>query len=127
MTIELAPRLIVIGPLRQIVAVVHRRDRARQRQDLEPVTRELELADDLRAQQAHDVGELRTAIARNDFLGHRGAADDLAPLEDHDLLARAREIRAGDQAVMARADHDRIVLIGCHGRVMSYVFFQAGS
>ena len=61
-------------------------------------------------QQAHHVGELGEAIAREDFLGDRRAADDLAPLEHDHLLAGAREIRGRDQAVVAGADHDRIVV-----------------
>ncbi len=109
--IDLAARQVVIGPCGEIVAVVHRRHRARQRQDLQAVTRQFQVADDLRAQQADDVGEFGEAIAGKDFLGHRGAADDVAPFQDHDLLAGARQVGAGDQAVVAGADDDRVVVV----------------
>ncbi len=114
--IDLAARLVVIVPRGQIVAVVHRRDRARQRQDLQAVPRQFQVADDLRAQQADHVGEFGEAIAGEDLLGDRRAADDVAALEDHHLLAGARQIGAGDQAVVAGADDDRVVVIGCHAR-----------
>ena len=74
--------------------------------------RQFEVADDLRAQQADDVGELGEAIAGKDLLGHRRAADDVAAFQDHHLLAGARQIGAGDQAVVAGADDDRVVVVG---------------
>ena len=41
------------------------------------------------------------------FLGHRGAADDRAPLEDQRLQSLLREIERGDQRVVPAADnHD---------------------
>ena len=107
--VDLAARQVVVVPGGEVVAVVQRRDGARQRQDLEAVPRQFEVADDLGPQQADHVRELGEAVAREDLLGDRGAADDVAPLEHHDLLARAREVGAGDQAVVARADDDRVV------------------
>jgi hypothetical protein len=118
-------REIVIVPASQIVAVLERRDRARQRQDLQTVLRQFEIADDLRPQQTHDIREFREAIAGKDFLGHRRAADDFAPLEHDDLLARARQVRSGNQAVMARADDDRVVLITAHSlSLLDLPFFR---
>ena len=84
--------------------------------------RQLEVADDFRPQQADHVGELGEAVAGEDLLGHRSAAHDLAPLENHHLLARAREVGAGDQAVVARADHDRVVGAGAR-----HFLFHSGS
>ena len=46
----------------------------------------------------------------------------VTPLEHDHLLAGAREVRGGDQAVVARADHDRVVAAGGH-----YFFFHSGS
>ena len=80
------------------------------------MTRQLQLPNDLGAQQAHHVGKFREAIAGKDFLGHGGAADDVAAFQDHHLLPGARQIGAGDEAVVARTDHDRIVVVGCHAR-----------
>ena len=71
--------------------------------------RQLEVADDLGPQQAHHVGELGEAVAGKDFLGDGCPADDIAPLEHDHLLAGAREVRGGDQAVVAGADDDRVV------------------
>ena len=106
---QLAARLVGIGPGAEVVAVVERRDGALERQDLEPVPRQVEVADDLGPQQAHDVGEHRELEAREDLLGHRGAADQRAPLEHQRLAARARQVGRGDQAVVAAADDDRVV------------------
>ena len=61
---ELATRLVGVAPAGEIVAVVERRDRALERQDLQAVPRQFEIADDLRPQQAHDVREHRELEAR---------------------------------------------------------------
>ena len=119
MAIDFLAREVVIVPAGEVVAVLERRDRARQRQDLQAMLGQFEITDDLRPQQADDIRELREAIAREDFLGHRRAADDFAPLEHDNLLAGAREVRSGNQAVMARADDDRVVLIAAHSFVTS--------
>ncbi len=121
---DLATGQVVIVPAGKVVAVVERRDRARQRQDLEPVPRQLEVADDLGPQQAHHVGELAEAVAREDFFGDGGATDDLAPLEHDHFLAGAREVRGRDHAVVAGADDDSIEGIAGHG---GYFFFHSGS
>ena len=44
-----------------------------------------------------------------ELLGDRGAADEMAPLEDQGLQAGLREIGAVDEAVVAAADDDRVV------------------
>ena len=44
------------------------------------------------------------------LLGDRGAADQLAPLEDQGPQAGLREVGAVDEAVVAAADDDRVVL-----------------
>ena len=88
-----------------------RRERAVERQDVEAVRGQVELADDLGPQQRHDVREDREPEAREDLLGHRRAAEHVAPLEDDGLQPRAREIGGADQAVVAAADHDRVVAL----------------
>ena len=45
----------------------------------------------------------------NDLLGHRRPAEDVAPLEDDDPQAGAREIRGAGQAVMTAADDHGVV------------------
>src|SRR5258706_11494606 len=106
---ELAPVLVVVRPLREVVAVVERRQRALERQDLQPVARELELADDLRAQQAYHVREDGEAKAGEHFLAHRRAAHALATLEDQHLAPGASELRSTGEPVVAAADNDGVV------------------
>jgi hypothetical protein len=118
---QLAAALVGIGPRTQVVAVVEGRDRALERKDLEPVSRQVEIADDLGAEQAHHVGKDRELEAGEDFLGDRGAADDRALLENQHFAARAREVRGGDQPVVAAADDDGVVAGGAHA------FFRSGS
>ena len=106
---DLAARLVVVVDAPEVVAARHRGERAVQRQDLEAVARQVELADDLGAQQRHDVradGELETG---EDLLGHRGAAEHVAALEDEDLLARLAPGRPRDETVVAAADDDDVV------------------
>ena len=62
---DFAPRLRVIVHAPEVVAARHRRERAVERQDLEAVPRQVELADDLRPQQRHDVGADRELEARD--------------------------------------------------------------
>src|SRR5436190_752789 len=120
---ELAPVLVVVRPLREIGAahwsIEERRQRAFERQDLQPVARELELADDLRAQQAHHVREDGEAKAGEYFLAHRRAAYALATLEHQHLAASAREVGGTGEPVVAAADDNDVV--GLHA------FFLCGS
>ena len=57
--LALCLRVIVDAP--QVIAVRHRREGAVERQDLEAVARQIEIADDLRPQQRHDVRADREA------------------------------------------------------------------
>src|SRR5689334_5306501 len=105
--LAVSPAVVVDAP--EIVAVGHRRERAVERQDLEAVPRQVEVADDLGPQKRDDVGADREAEAGEDLLGHRGAAEHMAPLEHEDLLARAREIGGVNEPVVPAADHDDVV------------------
>ena len=62
---DLAARLRVIVDPPQVVAARHRREGAVERQDLEAVPGQIELADDLGPQQRHDVGADRVLEARD--------------------------------------------------------------
>jgi hypothetical protein len=106
---QLVARLVRVGPPGEVVAAVERGDGALEGKDLEPVARELEVADDLRAQQAHDVGEHRELEAGEDLLGDRRAADERALLEDERAPPRARQVGGGDEPVVPPADDDRVV------------------
>ena len=76
-----------------------------------PCSRQLELADDLGPEERHDVREDREAEAREDLLGDRRAAEDVAPLEDQRLHPGPGEIGRADEAVVAAADDDRVVAL----------------
>ena len=73
------------------------------------MTRQVEVADDLGTEQAHDVGEDRELEAREDLLGDRRAADQVAALEHEHRSPGAREVRRGDEPVVPAADDDRVV------------------
>ena len=52
------------------------------------------------------------AEAGHDLLGHRGAAEHVARLQDEGLQAGAGEVRRAHQPVVAAADDDRVVALG---------------
>ena len=79
--------------------------------------RQLQLPDDLRAQQAHDVGQDAERVAGDDLVARRGAAQDVALLEDQRLPAGLRQVGGGRQAVVAPADDHRVVALG-HPRLL---------
>ena len=116
-TVQLAARQIVVVPQAEIIAVIHWREGGWQRQDLQPVFWQFQLADNLRPQQADHVRELGELETGEDLLGHRRAADDLASLQNDNFLARARQVSGSDQSIVAAADHDCIIFIGCHKAV----------
>ena len=82
---------------------------------------QIEIADDLGPEQAHDVREHRELEAGDDLLGDRGPTDEGASLEHDDFLAGAREIGGGNETVVSPADDDGVVTRGGHAR------FRAGS
>src|SRR5213082_2365223 len=106
---DLAPRLVRVRPAGEVVAVVERRHRALEREDLETVRREIELANDLGAQKTDDVREDGELEAGKDLLGHGGAAHQWSSLQDDRLLAASREICRGDESVVPAADDDGVV------------------
>ena len=77
--------------------------------------RQLEVPDDLRAEQADDVAEDREAEAREDLLGDGGAAEHVALLEDQCLQPGTGEIGRADETVVATTDDDRVVGLGQGG------------
>ena len=89
---DLAARLGVIAAAEQMVAVGHRRKGAVERDDFEIVLRQLKIADHFRPEQAHDIGAYRIFKTRIDLLGHRRAAEHMAPLQDEDFFAGFGEI-----------------------------------
>ncbi len=74
--------------------------------------RQLQLADDLRAEQADDVREDREPEAREQLLRDGRAAEDVALLQDERLHPGAGQVGRADQAVVAATDDDRVVRLG---------------
>src|SRR5690606_11369418 len=92
-----------------------------QRQDLESVARQLEIADDLRTQQAHDIREHREPEPWKDFLRHGSTANQRTPFEDKRPATGAREVRSRNEPVVPAANDDDVVAIRVHAR------FRGGS
>ena len=72
---------------------------------------ELELPDDLRAEQRAHVGRGGDAVPGPYFFGHASAAHDLAALEDQNAQSGPGEVRRGHEPIVARADDDDIELM----------------
>src|ERR1700676_5764699 len=112
MALEFAARLCMIVHTPEVVSVRHGCHRAIEREDFESVARQIEVTDDFRAQERNDVRKNGELEAGNDFLCDGGAAEEVAPSEDKDLLARAPQIGGVDKAVVTAADNDDVVLLG---------------
>src|SRR5579863_10210468 len=76
------------------------------------MTRQIEVADNFRAQERYGVGEDGKFEAGNNLLGDRGAPEDVAPFQNEDFLPAARKIRCVDEAVVPAADDDHVVFLG---------------
>ena len=88
--------------------------------DLQAVARELEVAEQLRAQQAAHVGAVRVHPAFLDLAADGRAADPGHALDHEHLEPGAREIGGVGQAVVARADDDRVVFRQVQVRLLSF-------
>ncbi len=77
--------------------------------DGEAVVGQAQVADDLRAEQAVDVGGRGDLEAGEGFLGDAGAADDVAAFQHEHFPLGPGQIAGGHQAVVAAADDDRVV------------------
>ncbi len=105
----LGARVVVHAP--EIVAVEHRRERAVERKNFEAMARKVEFANDFRAKKRNNVGALGEKEAGDDFFGDGGAAKNVAAFQRENFLARFGEIRGVDQAVVAAADHDYVIVL----------------
>src|SRR6185503_19563137 len=91
------------------VPIRHWRKRAVERKDLQAVTWQIELTDDLGPEQRHHVRTDGIPESGEDFFGDRRAAKHMAALEDEYLLPGAREIGGGGESVVPSADDDCVV------------------
>ena len=112
---DLAMGHLLVGPHQQVAAVGEGGEARRTaRQHLEAVPLELQIADDLRTEEAVDVAGGGDLEAGPELFGDGAAAEQFAAFEDEHLAAGSREIGGGDQAVVAGADDDGVVCSG-HG------------
>src|SRR5690242_12483863 len=78
--------------------------------DFKAVRLQLQVADNLRPQQAAEIGGSRDSISRPDLLGDTGPSDDLAPLQHQYAPAGLRQIASGNQPIMSCAYYNCIEL-----------------
>ena len=104
---DLPAGLAVIVDAPQVIAVGHRRERAVERQNLEPVSRKVELADDFRSEQRDDVRADGKLEALEDFFGDGRAAEHVTALEHEHFAPGACQVGGGGQAIVPAADDDR--------------------
>src|SRR2546429_791273 len=76
--------------------------------DLVAEAREVEVPDDLRPQQARGIREPRELDPREDLLRDARPSNDRPTFEDEDFQPGLRQIRRGDEAVVAPADDDGV-------------------
>ena len=88
---------------------MHRGESAVERQYLQAVPREVQIADDVGPEQGDDVGALGEVEAGEHLLRHRRAAEHVPPLEDEHLAPGPREIRGVREAVVSASDDDGVV------------------
>jgi hypothetical protein len=106
---DLAMSLAVVVHAPQVIAAGHGRESSVEREDFEAVAREIEVADDFRAQQRDHVRAHGKLEAGEDFFGAGGAAENVAAFEHENFLSGARQVGGVDKAVVAAADYDDIV------------------
>ncbi len=101
-----------VAPQDDRVAIRSRREgpdvRADQRQ---PVTLEVEVADDRRSEAPDRVGEGRHPRPGRELGRADRATDRVTPLQDDRSQARLAEVCRGDEPVVAAPDDDRVVLV----------------
>ena len=127
---DLLDVLAVVVAEEQVVAVAGRVERRRHHQRHEAVLDQVELVDDLGAQQAERVGERREREARHELLGDRGAADQRRRSSTRVRSPAFARYAGVDQPVVAAADHDGVVRRAAGGRACrdrhGFAVFLAG-
>jgi len=95
----------------EVVAAGHGREGSVERENFQAVAREIEFTDDFGAKERDDVRAFGKKKAGDDFFGDGGAAENVAAFENDDLLPCFGEIRGVDQAIVAAADDDYVVVL----------------
>ena len=112
---DLVVVLVLVLPQQDVVAVLGRGEGGRHEEGHEAMLGQLELVDDLRAEQAQGIGERGETETRMELLGDGGAADQMPALQDQRAQSCLGQIGAVHQAVVTASDHDRVeFLLGRH-------------
>jgi hypothetical protein len=93
----------------QVIAVAGQEIVELAEDNLQPVPLQLQVADDLRVEQANGVAGGAVAEAGQELVGDGRAADIGRRLQDGDLQPLPGQIISAGQAVVASADDDRVV------------------
>jgi hypothetical protein len=102
-------RVVVHAP--EIIPAGHGGEGAVERQDFQAVAGKVKFANDFRAEKRDDVRTFGKKKAGENLFGDGGAAKDVAAFEDDDLLPCFGKVRGVDQAVVAAADDDNVVVL----------------
>ena len=101
---------VAIGPPRHHLPIRKRNQQAGiAGHHAQPVRGEIEIANNRGAQHAGDIRSGGSAAARRDFFGDAAAAHNFAAFQNERGKSGARKISGGRQAVVARADDNRII------------------
>ena len=107
---EFGDGALAISPPRHHLPIRKRHQQAGiARNHFQSVRAEIEIANNRGPQHARDIRSGGGATARRDFFRDAAAAHNFAALHDERGKSRARKICGGRQAVVARADDDRII------------------
>ncbi len=98
----------------EVFSLEHGSESAVERKDFQAVARQIEIANDFRAEERNYVRTNGKLEAGENFFGYCCAAQDITLFEDENLFACAGEIGRVDQAIVAAADYDYVVARG-HG------------
>ena len=93
-----------------MVSIRHGGEGSVERQNLQSVAREIEVADDFGSQQRDHIRANGKLEAGKNFLGASRAAEKVPALEHKHFLSRLREIGGVGEAVVASANHDYVIL-----------------
>ncbi len=106
---DLVDVLVAILPEQDVITVLHRGKRGRHQERHEAVLGELQLVDDVRAEQRQCIGERREPEARMQLFGDGGSAHEVAAFDDQGLEPLLGQIGAVGEPVVAATDHDCVV------------------
>jgi hypothetical protein len=111
MTRNFTASLGVIIHAPEVIAIWHGRERAVQRKNLQTMSRQIELANNLRTQQRDDVRTNRKLKTRKHFFRHGGSAKHMTPFEHEHFLSGPCKICGINQTVVSAANNYDVVVV----------------